>query len=232
MHVQFGDCLTLLLVASSILAVRDDRSYAAGTCLGLAIAAKPWALPMAPLLLGLTKGRRIGALLAITIVGAVYLPFVLADPNTADANTAPLAPMPATLLALLDYSTSPSWVRPAQLTIGVLLAMLVVRRGHWQAAVLAAVVVRMILDPNDMPYYQAGLVAAALAWDGDTKQFPLATLLAFAYLLASGQQATTKAIIHLSILGSMLVWMLTRPPPEVRAGRHEVPKDDSLVSVR
>jgi hypothetical protein len=57
-----------------------------------------------------------------------------------------------------------------------------VRRGRWPAVLLLGTAVRIGLDPNDYPYYDASLMTGALIWDliGPRRPVPAWTLAAAA----------------------------------------------------
>jgi hypothetical protein len=211
LHVELADGLALALLAAAALAVYRDRSLAAGLCLGLAVAAKPWALPAVPLLLGLRTGR-VGAIITAAATTAVaYTPFVIAHPHTLHAGVAALAPQHDTLIHLLGYSSAPWWVRPTQAALGIALGLVAVHRGRWEAAVLAAVAVRIALDPGAMPYYDAGLVAGALVVDRRNGGRPVTTVLASVFVLLFGSDATVVEGARLALLCLIAAWIVCAP---------------------
>jgi hypothetical protein len=75
---------------------------------------------------------------------------------------------------------TPSWDRTAQILLGFALSAVAVWRGRWPAVVLICTAVRVALDPNTYPYYDAGLVVGALVWDliGARRAVPAWTLAA------------------------------------------------------
>jgi hypothetical protein len=218
MHVQYADCLVIAGLAGVVLAVGAGRGLVAGLLFGLSAAAKPWSLPAVPVLLGLpARERRRGLVAAATIVVACYLPFVISDRSTFDAGRATLPVARDTFLGLLHIAPAPGWVRPVQAITGLLLALVVVRRGRWQAAILAAVVARLALDPGDLPYYAALLVAAAWIWDVAGDQAPVASALAFGYVLIGGGDPTAVEVARLAVLCAMAGWLVLAPTPLRRA---------------
>ncbi len=59
----------------------------------------------------------------------------------------------------------PAWGRLAQLVGAPLVGVLAALRGRWPGVLLAAIAVRLVLDPQDLAYYAAGAVVAALVLD-------------------------------------------------------------------
>jgi hypothetical protein len=141
---------------------------AAGLALGAAMAAKPWAAGFAPILLAfpLTALLEATACAAVVALGA-WGPFVLADHGTLDAFRPPVGVSDSSGLWTLGYrgSVVPSWGRTAQLVLAPVVALGVVVRRRWPGVLLVAFAVRLTLDPQDIGYYAAGAVLAALVFD-------------------------------------------------------------------
>jgi hypothetical protein len=80
----------------------------------------------------------------------------------------------------VDSASTPPWDRAAQILLGFGLSAAAVCRGRWPAVVLICTAVRVGLDPNDYPYYDAGPVVGALIWDliGARRAMPAWTLAA------------------------------------------------------
>lgn len=55
--------------------------------------------------------------------------------------------------------------RPAQLALGVVVALVCVNAGRWAAVPLAVVAARLLLDPKTYPYYSSGLLMCAAILD-------------------------------------------------------------------
>jgi hypothetical protein len=210
LHVELADVLTLACVIAAMVCVQRDSALGAGVCAGLAIAAKPWALPVAAVVLVVSR-RRLAASIVVAITAVTYLPFLIAHPHTLHAGVAALAPQRGTLLDAIGFATAPWWVRPLQLLAGAALVLLAIRRGRWAAALLATVVVRLVLDPGAMPYYDAGLVAGALLADRGQAR-PVATSLAAVFALCSGLPPTATVVLRLLLLGLAAGWLLGRHP--------------------
>jgi hypothetical protein len=150
--------------------------------LAVAAAAKPWGVIFAPLALlpavtpdeagwrwlgAWLRANRAG-LARVAMVGVMALltwaPFIIAEPQTLDTAEFGIPNDPTSVLRALGVSdpTTPSWVRPAQLTGGMALVAVVVARGWWPSALLVGMAWRLLLDPGANRYYTIGLVLAAL----------------------------------------------------------------------
>ena len=166
---HLDDELALLFTVFAVRRALLGRAVSAGILLGLAVDAKPWAVPFACLLLLLGRPRRVavGAAVMAATVAAGWLPFFLADPSTSNAVHFTIVNTPLSALRVLgvDDPRTPPWVRPAQAVVGIVLALVAFRRRRWPAIVLAAVAARLVLDPGTNKYYVAGLVVGAALWD-------------------------------------------------------------------
>jgi hypothetical protein len=175
---HLDDVLALLFGVVAVKLVLDGRAAWAGIAVGLAIDAKPWAIPFACVLLLLPtiRSRFQAAVAAAAVVLVAWLPFVLGDPRTLPALDRFTIPNRATsVLRLLGVTArTPPWDRPAQLALGVLLAVLVIRNGRWAGIILVVVAARLVLDPGVNRYYTAGAAVGALLWDlaGSKERFP------------------------------------------------------------
>ncbi|MEV4509177.1 hypothetical protein AB0K00_09505 [Dactylosporangium sp. NPDC049525] len=175
-HVD--DVLALLFAVLALRATAVGRPVLTGALLGLAVDAKPWALPFGCLLL-LLDGRRKALSAATTmtaVIAAAWLPFFLADPATSNALhfTIPNTELSALRVLGVHDARTPPWDRPAQAVLGTVLALLAWRRGRWAAMVLLAVGARVVLDPGTNKYYVAGVVVGAALWDvlGSRAEWP------------------------------------------------------------
>jgi hypothetical protein len=181
---HLDDALALLFGVLGTYAAVRQRAVLAGLGLGLAVDAKPWALPFAVLLLVLTgaKARAIGLAVLAATIGVCWLPFLIADHNTLNAARFTIPNTNRSTLRVLGVSTprTPAWDRPAQSGLGLLFAAMAVWRGRWPAAILMAVTVRLVLDPGTNIYYLGGVVVGAALWDiaGSNWDFPWWTALA------------------------------------------------------
>jgi hypothetical protein len=174
MHLE--DVLALLL---SVVAVRFVAQGsrpgapalavpAAGLALGAAMAAKPWAAGFAPILLAFPLTSLLAAAAcAAAVTLAAWMPFVVADHGTLEAFRPPVGVSDSSGLWTFGYrgSVVPSWGRTAQLVLAPVAALGAVVRRRWPGVLLVAVAVRLALDPQDIGYYAAAAVLAALVFD-------------------------------------------------------------------
>jgi hypothetical protein len=177
---HLDDALALTFGALAVYGVAGRSPVLAGCAVGLAVAAKPWALFFLPLLAALPWGRRRAIGLCAAVTAAAWLPFVLADPRTLRAGAFTIYNWPDSTLRVLgvDSLNTPQWVRPAQLAACLLVGVLAVRRGRWYAVPLAVVAVRLLLDGGTYSYYGAGLVLGAMLLDAcsQDRSVPVATI--------------------------------------------------------
>ena len=170
--VRFGhldDVMALLCGLIALRCVRTDRLGWAALLIGLSIDFKPWAVPFAAVLL-IPSGRRrriLAISVAVAVVAAAWLPFLVLDPTTIRVTRFVIHVDAASSLHLLGIagSSTPSWSRPAQVLIGAILAVIVVRMGRWTAVILVVIAVRLLLDPATQPYYDSGLLIGAAILD-------------------------------------------------------------------
>lgn len=167
--VHLDDVLALVLLVLALRAAVAGRPVQAGGLIGLAVDAKPWALPLACLLLLVpgARARLAGAAALGLVVAAAWLPFVLADPGTIRAvhYTIPNTALSALRVLGINDPRTPGWVRPAQTLLGLCLGALAIGRQRWAAVVLVVVASRLVLDPGTNRYYLAGLAVGAAIWD-------------------------------------------------------------------
>jgi len=152
--------------------------------IGVAIAAKPWGIILAPLLLALPETKRLRALLvAGAVAAAAWGPFFLADTRTFAAGRPVDGVAPDSVLHLfgLALGANPGWVRPVQFAAALAVGCLAVRKQRWGAVLLVGIAARIALDTQAIPYYDSGLVLAAFAWDllQSRRQFPMWTAVTF-----------------------------------------------------
>lgn len=167
-YSHLDDGVVLLFMAVVLWAVARDRPMVVGVAVAVAVAAKPWGVIFLPLLLVL-HGRDRWKAIAVSMagIGAAWLPFVLADRRTLSAGKPAIVTAPGSVVHLLGAAvgSSPGWVRPTQIGLGVLLGSLLVRRGEWFGVPLLAIGIRVLLDPGTFAYYTSGLLVAAFAWE-------------------------------------------------------------------
>jgi hypothetical protein len=196
--VHIDDVLALLLVVSAIWAGVHRYPIPAALLLGLSAAAKPWALPFLALLLVVRPPVRARALAtALGTVALAWLPFLLADPRSILAARFAIPATAASSLHTfgIDAAVTPSWDRPAQMVLGLVVAAVAIRRGRWQAVVVLVVAVRIVLDPGSYSYYTSGILVGALLWDltGSRRAFPVWSWSAAAMLFAARWLPITPA---------------------------------------
>lgn len=164
---HFDDVLTLVLAVAALRAVAAGRAGMAGVALGAAIAAKPWAIGFAPLLLVLDQQLFIAIGGAVACVAAAWAPFVMANPATLSALRPPLGVADSSGLRALGYrgNVVPAWDRVGQFFLEPLTALAPVLRGRWPGLFLVAVAVRLAMDPKDNPYYIGGAALTAVIFD-------------------------------------------------------------------
>jgi hypothetical protein len=92
---------------------------------------------------------------------------LLAEPATLDASSFEIVNEASSALRRLGVAAAatPRWVRPVQLLGGAAIAAALVRWGRWHRAVMAAVALRLLLDPAANRYYTVGLVLGLLIFE-------------------------------------------------------------------
>ncbi|MEP7192539.1 MAG: hypothetical protein ABI903_06705 [Actinomycetota bacterium] len=167
-YTHLDDALALVLLLGGMHAVARSRPIPAALLLAASAGAKPWALAFVPLLMVLPRDRWRRALLVwLPAVAAAWLPFVLADPRTLHAGGFSIPNVASSSLRVLGVTaaSTPSWDRPVQLLVGVVLGVVAVRRGRWLVVPAVVLAVRMLLDPGAYPYYTSGLVLTTILVD-------------------------------------------------------------------
>ena len=194
-YLHLDDGLALILAVLALRAVVARRPALAGLWVGLATAAKPWALVFAALLLLLpVRDMWRGAVALLAALGAAWLPFYLADPGTMTAARYTIRNLPTSALRALGITTrqTPSWDRPAQVLLGWALGAAAIWRRRWPAVILLGVGARIALDPGVHGYYTAGVMVGALIWDtiGARRPWPVWSLLSI--LALAGVPVVTR----------------------------------------
>jgi hypothetical protein len=224
--VHIDDVLALLLVVAAVLAAVNRMDLLAAVLLGLSVAAKPWAIPFLALLLAVpARHRGRAAAVALGVVAAGWLPFLVADPRSALASRFAIPSAAGSGLRTLgvNAAVTPVWDRPLQMALGLVLAVVAVRRGRWPAVVLVVVCVRIALDPGTYSYYTGGIVVGALLWDlvGVRRLVPAWTLAAaLALFAARWLPVGAPALGWVRMLFVMAVLALLVLPPRRRRLPH------------
>ena len=218
-HVD--DVIALTALVASGWATERRRPSWAVLALIVAAGTKPWAIVFAPV--ALLAGRRHRLIRPVVVVLAsvvVWLPFLVASTGTVtalrgfavgvDANSGLRA------LGLLD-ATTPSWLRPVQLGLGLaLVAFAVVRGRSWPAALAVGIASRMLIDPTTHRYFDAGFVLAVGLWEIDRwpGRLPWRTAAAAVVLEAAAAGLTLHGLmapVRFVVLGAVIVTALRSP---------------------
>jgi hypothetical protein len=173
---HLDDVLALLFAVLAVRALARGRAAQTGIMLALSAGAKPWAFAFMALLLALPAGtgrldrssprwRAVAWAAGITLL--LWAPFLIADPGSVTAARYAIPNVKGSGLRALgvNSATTPPWDRAAQILLGFALAAAAIWRGRWPAVLLICVAVRVALDPNTYPYYDAGPMVGALVWD-------------------------------------------------------------------
>lgn len=224
-HIEDALALTALLWA--MVAVRADRAWLAGAVFGVGVAAKPWLIVAVPILLGLrTQVRSRAAVAAVGAAALPWLPFLAADPHTMRVGTVYWHVLDGSTLHALGMpvgSLLPSGFRLAQFALAVAFAAVVARRS-WAAVPLAAIAVRVLLDPVAWPYYSVGpVLAAALLDAAQRRRVPVWTTVTIAVqvgvpYLAPSLYGYAQLVWAVSVVLALLV-LLPHPEPVTSDGR-------------
>ncbi len=198
---HLDDVLAMAFVALAVRAISCERPFAAGAAVGLAVAAKPWGVLLLPLCLALPwwRARLQAGVAALAVMLLAWLPFVVADRGTIAAGSYnQLNDLASGLRAVgIDTLATPTWVRPTQVLVALVLGLIAIRRGRWPAVVAVALAARIALDPAVFPYYTPTLVLGALVWDlvAARRPFPLWTLVTYVALTVAPVAALPDAVL-------------------------------------
>ena len=165
---HLDDVLALFFTTLAVRSLVRGRPIATALMLALAVDSKPWAMNFLPLLLALPRSTwRPAALSLAAAVGAAWLPFYLGDISSLAAARFTIPNQPASALRWFGVHSAgtPTWDRPAQTLLGLVLGALAVRRGRWPAVVLLGADARILLDPSVYTYYTAAILLGTLLWD-------------------------------------------------------------------
>lgn len=233
-YYHVDDAIAVGACVAAVAAMRRGGVVTAGVLVGVATAAKPWALVFLPLLWA--GGRREawrGVIAAGIVTALAWGPFVVGDTATLGAGQPTVDVSAASVLHLFGASLglAPSWVRAPQLLLALALAAIAVRRGHWYAAPLVALAARVAVDPGTFSYYTSGAVAAALLRDllSTTQRLPWATTIAFVTLnlpdVALADHPRAQASLRLVGCAGLVILGLVgsdadRSTPKVRTDGH------------
>jgi hypothetical protein len=234
-YMHWDDVGIFLLATGAFLALSRDRAVLAAVLLGTAMAAKPWAIGLAPVLLVVGRARLpMVALVWIFSFLAWWAPFLISEPSSFSSLSSHRVPVqPGSVWHLLGVHGNPEaklcqsadyclyaaygWMRGLQLATMTLLAAGAVLRGRWLAAPLVALAARAALDPQVWLYYAAGPVLMAFVWEAVRgHRFPRWTCLAIACLCAPVVLDAPRAEASLRLLLALVVtgWFVVRPAAE------------------
>ena len=157
-HLDDVMAITFILWATSLVA-RRRCWWLAGILIGLAVASKPWALIMAPVLLGLPREDRAKATIAaLGTAGGVLGAVRPRRPRHPDAlGGFRLIVSPSSTLRLVGVTSvmAPAWVRPLQMVGGFALMTVLARRSHWVGIAFAGFAFRVVDRPPDLAVLRA-----------------------------------------------------------------------------
>jgi hypothetical protein len=213
---HLDDLLALCFSVAALHAISRQNPVWAGLAVAAAVDAKPWAAAFVAILLALPRRQWLAALAAFTGgVAVAWLPFLIADPHSLIAAqfTIPNDHSSALRVLGINAASTPSWDRTAQIVLGAVGGALAVWRGRWQAALLVALAVRILLDPGVYAYYTSGVLLGTIVVDLVVTRWrlPWATTAAAALLYAA--RFTHKLIpFNLQELGELrLVFAISLP---------------------
>lgn len=207
---HLDDALALTLVAAAVFALRKQRYAVSAVLLALSVDAKPWTVPLVALLL-LADRRRWFPLIALWagVVAAFWAPFIMESLHSLNAVrfSIPIAPASPLRLLNLDETSTPLWCRPVQMGVGLLLAILAIRRRSIAVAVLSVFAVRLLFDPGVWGYYDIEVVLGAILCDLSLLRgrIPMFTIVAVAFVYAPSYVLTDFPQVHVwvSVVGLM-----------------------------
>jgi hypothetical protein len=203
--VAFGhldDCLAIVCAVAGVWAwvvprARPGvRAALAGTAIGLAAAAKPWAFVFLPVIALPLMGPEgpaawrdrlravaVAAACVVAVTVAAWVPFFAADPATTNALHYQIANMPDSALRALGVSAArtPSWDRAVQIIAGCALGLVAIVRRRWAGVILLGAGARIALDPGVHKYYTPEVMAGALLWElaGQRRAWPAWTIVGY-----------------------------------------------------
>lgn len=186
---HLDDAATIALAVMAVAALERRRPVTAAVALGVALAVKPWALFLLPMLMRPSDTWRRRVLLpclSLAIGVVTWAPFLFASSDTVGGVKPSVWVAPDSVYRLYTgaSSTMPTVLRLAQLGACLVAVAWVTLRGHVSCALLVGVSVRLLLDGGTWSYYTAGFVVGALLWDVLESDYPLpwATIAASALL--------------------------------------------------
>ena len=205
---HLDDAMVLAAAVASTSMMRANRKWPAAILLGLSIAVKPWAIVLLPITLcraGSWRRRLEGPALSATIGGVMWAPFILFAPDTLKSMRPTVNLASDSVLRIFGATSNdiPASLRTAQLLAALAVATIVAWRGRNSGVLLAAIAVRLAMDPGTWAYYTPGLVVGALVWDAyeSRRKLPWTTIAASLLLLPSWIIPSDEARAGLRLLG-------------------------------
>jgi hypothetical protein len=199
------DALVLVGAAGMLtgLAIKRPRWLVVGWV--VAVAGKPTALALAPLLLAYPSSLWV----SLALTAAMWGPFLSVDLRAMmRAGQGVMAVVPGDGLAYLGvaHGRPPAWVRPLQLLISWVGTGIGHLRARPAAGLLGALAARAVIEPNPAPAYSIALVAIALFVDAG-RRVPVATAIAAvgfwtSQLVLDGQSGMPR----LAFLLALVLW--------------------------
>jgi hypothetical protein len=210
---HLDDVLAMLFTILALRLVLRGRPAWAGAMVALAAGSKPWAVEFAPLLLGLDRRAWRSAFLALAAgLALLWGPFVAAAPATLQALRPDVLLAPGSGLYALGVrgQVVPAWDRTIAFLAATTAALAVQLRGRWAGVIVAAVAVRIALDPQDNAYYVGGIALAAVVYDlfGTQWRGPWLTLVSTAVFW---QPFTSDWAHRLTTTTGYAQWWFTHP---------------------
>ncbi|MEU6481691.1 hypothetical protein ABZ858_33400 [Streptomyces sp. NPDC047017] len=224
---HLDDVLALFFTTLAVRALVRGNATAVGVLLALAVDSKPWAVGFLPLLLALPRPAwlRAGGWL-VGLVAAAWLPFYLTHLETFAAARFTIPNQAASALRWFGVSdpATPWWDRPAQMTLGIALGALAVRRGRWPAVLLLAADARIVLDPSVYTYYNASVLLGTLVWDsiGQRRLVPWVSWIALISLYGSAllvPSDSVQGLLRLAFAAGSALYVLFWPQRTPRGRR-------------
>ncbi|MEU0835319.1 hypothetical protein [Streptomyces sp. NPDC005969] len=228
--VRFGhldDVLALFFTTLALRALVRGNATAVGVLLALAVDSKPWAVGFLSLLLALPRSVRLRAgAWVVGLVAAAWLPFYLTHLDTFAAAHFAIPNQPDSALRWFGVNDpgTPWWDRPAQMTLGMALGALAVRRHRWAAVVVLAADARIVLDPSVYTYYNASVLLGTLIWDsiGQRRLVPWVSWIALISLYGSTllvPSDSARGLIRLAFAVGSALYVLWWPQRTLRSRR-------------
>ena len=115
--VHIDDAIALAASVGALALARRDRPWWSAALVGVAMGAKPWAVAFLPILLLLRHHRTKAIVLAVAIGTVVWIPFLVAAPQTVEALRnfrLAVGTRPRLHLLGLAAAAAPVWLRPVQ----------------------------------------------------------------------------------------------------------------------